>query len=100
MKDILETGGNLTELEQFAKTWFEENNVSIPEGAKAWGKARVKLGEIPPGTTTGTLTRNGINVSDFIEKITSTTSKKIEYAPISQDNIYDTLGLVWLGILG
>lgn len=97
MKDILETGGNLTELEQFAKTWFEENNVPIPEGAKAWSKARVKLGEIPPGTTTGTLTRNGINVSDFIAKITSTTSKKIEYAPISQDNIYDTLGLVWLG---
>lgn len=96
MSSVLETGGNLSELQKYALKWFQDNNVEIPEGAKKWSKCYVRAKQIPPGTTYQTLRKQGINLSDFIAGLLNTKSQKVVYSPITPENIQRLIGLIWI----
>jgi len=95
MEDNFEMGDNLVNLANAAKQWFIDNSVEVPKTAKEWQKCAVSRKEVPPGFTTGTLTRKGINVSDFIAEILDTNSARLNTSPITKDNCLQYTGLIY-----
>lgn len=97
-KSIYEIGDNLQSLAKKAKDWFDKNNKPIPKGARLWQAARIKQGEIPPGCGAGSLRRYNFNITEFISHITQDfdTYKKINYSPITENNISELIGLSWV----
>ena len=94
----LEMGGDLFKLAQFAKNWFIDNNVPIPEGSKKWQKATIKRGEIPPGCNFMALRRAGITPRVFIQLINGelVTQHKYKQNTVNKENIIELLGLEWV----
>lgn len=93
---MYEKGDNFKALAEFARIWFNDNNVQIPKGAAAWQKCSVRRGEIPPGTTTGSLRKLGINVTEFISEITGIHKEKYNRSPLTKDILHNKCGLTIL----
>lgn len=89
-KSIYEIGDDLESLANKAREWFIINKVSIPSGAREWSKASVRRGELPPGTTAGSLRRYGFNVTAFLSIILNDPNKKpYNYNPITEDKLFE-----------
>lgn len=94
--NIREIGDNLETLAAKARLWFEKNNVSVPNGAKAWSKCSERRNEIPTGCSVNAIRRYGFNLTEFISQITGSGKHKHNYDPITKVNLNLYLGLDWL----
>ena len=97
MITLYEIGDSLQTLATKARNWFIENNIKVPEGAAAWGKCTISRKEVPPGCTRASITRYGMNLTEFIAEITlDNTKKAYNIDPITALNIESKIGLKWI----
>lgn len=79
---------------EYAKSWFLENQVEIPNTVKDWSKKSVRKKEIPPNMTYQCLLKNKISLVRILKEINSSNkTREVNYCPINEINSVEVLGL-------